>query len=56
LKIAEETKLYDEMIQLKTNAEKVFTGFIVQQTDERISEQERMLASARKISAEMNAL
>lgn len=54
--IAKETEIYNKAIEIKENAEKVFSDFIKTEVDKRISEQNKMLIKAREIAKEMNQL
>jgi hypothetical protein len=54
--LSDEWKAYKDLTDIKTEAEKIFTGTIVVETDKRISEQARLLDDARRVAAEMVAL
>ena len=54
--LSDEWKAYKDLTDIKSEAEKVFTGTIVIETDKRIDEQARLLDDARRVAAEMVAL
>jgi hypothetical protein len=54
--LSDEWKAYKDLTDVKTEAEKTFTGTIVIETDKRIDEQARLLDDARRVAAEMAAL